>query len=224
MSEPNGASEQKPDGSGQKADISRRTMVGYLAAVPFALAFEGEPETLLRAAERAKGALAARAAGAPPFVPEFFTEAEFTTVRVLADLVIPRDDRSGSATDAAVPEYMDFVLTDTTGSRDSMRNGLAWLDAESLTRFGAAFADASPGDQTLLLDDIAWPDRAPEAVADGVRFFNLFRDMTGAGFFSSKMGVEDLQYMGNTFILNWEGCPDEACEKLGVSYEEQWEG
>jgi hypothetical protein len=202
--------------------MSRRAAVGYLAAFPFVLAFEGGPAVLERAAQAAKRALAAQAAGGQVFVPAFFTDAEWRTVRVLVDLIIPRDDHSGSATEAGVPEYMDFVLTDTTGNRDRMRSGLAWLDTESTTRFGRVFAELQESERTAILDDIAWPDRATEEMADPVRFFNMFRDMTASGFYTSKIGIEDLQYMGNTFVLEWTGCPDEACAKLGVSYQEQW--
>lgn len=155
-----------------------------------------------------------------PLEPHFFTAPEWRTVRILADLVIPADEKSGSATDAQVPEFMDFLLAEMSESRQqSFRAGLAWLDAEMQRRFAATFADADVGQQRALLDDIAWPDRAPEALEDGVEFFNRFRDMTAAGFFSSRIGYEDLEFRGNEFVAEWNGCPEEALRKLNVSYD-----
>ena len=139
-------------------------------------------------------------------------------MRVLVDLVIPRDGRSGSATDAGVPEFMDFVLTDEPGRRTAMRGGLAWLDHECDDRYGKTFVACADAERAAVLDDIAWPKRARSALAPGVAFFQGFRDLTASGFWSSKMGVQDLRYMGNVVVPEWKGCPDEQLKKLGVKY------
>ena len=155
-----------------------------------------------------------------PLEPQFFTPQEWQTVRVLADLVIPADDKSGSATDALVPEFMDFMLNESSESRQQrFREGLAWLDAESGRRYDVGFVDADDAQRRAMLDDIAWPARAPEELEDAVGFFNTFRDMTAAGFFSSRIGYEDLEFRGNEFVAQWQGCPQEALDKLGVSYD-----
>ncbi len=147
-------------------------------------------------------------------------------MRLLADLVIPKDERSGSATDALVPEFMDFAMTDPLiGERDreyrqtAMRGGLAWLDLECQDRFGKTFLLASEGERTQVLDDIAYPEKAKDKpdLKPGVRFFTSFRDLTATGFWSSKMGVEDLQYVGNTYVAEWKGPPVEVLKKLGLS-------
>jgi hypothetical protein len=200
------------------SDISRRDMLGFMATLPVAAAF-GDRELLERAARAAREALAARAAG-QQYSPKFFTPAEWRTVRILVDLIIPRDERSGSATEAGVPEFMDFTLSDRPGMQASMREGLAWLDAESRRRFSQPFADLAAAQQTAILDDIAWPARARPELQNGARFFTQFRDMTASGFWSSKVGVQDLQFMGNTVVPQWTGCSDAALRKLGVSYEE----
>jgi gluconate 2-dehydrogenase gamma chain len=162
---------------------------------------------------------ALRAAGeGVAYAPKFFTAAEYRTVRILADMIIPKDERSGSATDAGVPEFMDFTMNDRPGMQKWMRDGLAWLDAQSRSRFSKPFADASESQRQGILNDIAWPARAPAGMADGVSFFNRFRDLTSSGFWSSEMGVKDLKYMGNVFAPNWNGCPPEALRKLGVTY------
>jgi len=194
-------------------EMTRREAMQLLAGVPL-LAAGLSPRAVTRAAEAAREALAAPA----PFVPQFFTPHEYATARVLGDLIIPRDDRSGSATDAGVPEFIDFILNENRDMQTPFRGGLAWLDDEARERFGKDFVDTADADRRKILDDIAWPKRAKPAFSHGVAFFNRFRDLTASGFFSSKLGVEDLQYIGNQFMAEWQGCPPEALKKLGVSY------
>jgi gluconate 2-dehydrogenase gamma chain len=155
-----------------------------------------------------------------PLEPQFFTPGEWQTVRILVDLIIPADAKSGSATDAQVPEFMDFMLNEASESRQqAVRDGLLWLDAETERRYGVAFIAAVAAQRRAILDDIAWPARAAADMQDGVDFFNTFRDMTAAGFFSSRIGYADLEFRGNEFVAEWRGCPAEALEKLGVGYD-----
>ncbi|HJU66542.1 MAG TPA: gluconate 2-dehydrogenase subunit 3 family protein, partial [Gemmatimonadaceae bacterium] len=149
----------------------------------------------------------------------FFSAHEFATVRVLADMVIPRDARSGSATDAGVPEFMDFIMIEYPIWQTPIRGGLAWLDAESRRRHSRAFLDLTDAERRGILDDIAYPARARPEMSHGVEFFTKFRDLTASGFWSSRMGVEDLRYQGNTLVQEWTGCPDPALRKLGVAYD-----
>lgn len=151
-----------------------------------------------------------------PFQRQFFGDHEWETVRLLVDLVIPRDDRSGSATEAGVPEFMDFMMFDQPGRQDAMRGGLAWLDSESRRRFDRTFVAAADAERRAILDDISWPGRAPPEMSHGVAFFNRFRDLTAAGFWTSKMGIDDLGYIGNVSVRSWNGCPDEVLRRLGL--------
>jgi gluconate 2-dehydrogenase subunit 3-like protein len=156
------------------------------------------------------------------YTPKFFTRHEWQTVRMLADYVIPRDARSGSATDARVPEFMDFLLADkdeNEATRIAWRGGLAWIDNESRTRFNKTFIAATDAQRRQILDDIAWPAKARPEMSHGVAFFNRFRDRTASGFFSTFMGWTDVQYIGNVFNPNWNGCPPTALQKLGVTYD-----
>ena len=194
--------------------MKRREAVGAMAMAALTAAFKWTP------AEAAKAAGLAREALKAPYAPAFFTPHEWDTVRVLADLVIPKDERSGSATDAGVPEFMDFMMDDRPDGQTPMRGGLAWLDNECSERFTKTFVAATPTEQTAVLDDIAWPKKAKPDMSQGVAFFNMFRDMTASGFWSSKIGVADLDYRGNTFVQEWAGCPPEALQKLGVQYED----
>ena len=194
--------------------MKRRDAVRLLVAAPAAAAFGWTPDAVREAAARARRALG----GGARYEPQHFTAHEWDTVRVLVDLIIPKDDRSGSASDAGVPAFMDFMLGDDADLEIPIRGGLAWLDREADDRWGSTFVAASDAERTAILDDIAWPARAKPRHAGGVAFFNSFRDLTASGFFSSRLGVEDLHYIGNTFVADWKGCPPEALAKLGVTY------
>ena len=196
------------------SDMNRREALTLIALAPFAPA-----ATRADAQTSPAGASSSSDGAAPAQAPLFFTPAEMITVGVLADLIIPADERSGSATDAGVPEFIDFMMTDT---RDSalpvrIRGGLAWINAESRRRFGHDFAEATAEEQAAILDDIAFPRTARPEMSQGVAFFNRFRDLVASGFWSSEMGVRDLQYMGNVPVVRWEGCSAEALRKLGVN-------
>jgi hypothetical protein len=193
--------------------MKRREAIGAMAAAALTAAFRWTPAEAARAAQAARSALKA------PYAPSFFTAHEWDTVRVLVDIVIPRDDRSGSATDAGVPEFMDFMMNDRPDGQTPMRGGLEWLDGECFDRYGKTFLESSDTERTAVLDDIAWPKKARPEMSYGVAFFNRFRDRTASGFFSTAMGWQDVQYIGNTFNPNWNGCPSAALEKLGVSYD-----
>jgi hypothetical protein len=196
--------------------MRRRDVLKVLLAAPASTFAWTDAE----AAQAAASAQAARAAAtAKPFAPKFFSAAEFRLVRVLADIVIPRDERSGSATDAGVPEFMDFMMIDQPARQVAMRGGLAWLDVECQKRFDKTFLNCAEAERTAVLDDIAWPARATPEFAHGVAFFSNFRDLTASGFWTTRMGIDDLQYMGNRSVARWNGCPAEALKKLGVSYE-----
>ena len=243
--------------------VGRRDVLKLMGTVPLAGGFaltEAQAATAQERVARQKGAA---------YVPKFFTPHEWATVRVLVDMVIPRDARSGSATDAKVPEFMDFVIDDPLAepsqrerNKVQMRGGLAWLDRESGRRFaGRRFLEATEAERRALLDSIAYPkekDPTPERSASyddvalpnktvemaaepeptakapaaggpgeddalpldrlshGVAFFSAFRDLTASGFWSSEMGTKDIEYIGNTFVAEWKGCPPEVLAKLGL--------
>jgi len=198
-------------------EMTRRDAVQLMASLPVAAFLSWPTAEQEKVRQFVANALRAAAEGTA-YAPKFFTAAEYRTVRILADMIIPKDERSGSASDAGVPEFMDFTMTDRPNSQKWMRDGLAWLDAESNKRSRKPFADSTQARREAILNDIAWPDKAPTTMASGVSFFNRFRDLTSSGFWSSEMGVTDLKYMGSVFAPNWSGCPPEALKKLGVTY------
>ena len=196
-------------------DVNRRTILRMMTAAPVAALIWTETEA--EAAAQAAGTARQTAQRtATVYKPKFFTPHQWATVSMLADIIIPKDDRSGSATDAGVPEFMDFMMIDTPARQSAMRGGLAWLDRECNKRFDKTFVAATDGQRKEILDEISWPRRARPELAAGVAFFNSFRDLTASGFFSSKIGVQDLQYMGNTFVPKFTGCPEPVLKKLGL--------
>lgn len=150
----------------------------------------------------------------------FFTDHERNTVEVLADIIIPADDMSGSATDVGVPDFIEFMMKDIPYLQVPTRGGLMWLDNQSRQRYGNAFVNCSPSEQKELIDEIAYPDEAREEMQYGVRFFSRMRDLTSTGFFTSQTGIEDLDYQGNRTNI-WDGVPDEVLEKHGLSYSQK---
>jgi hypothetical protein len=197
--------------------LDRRSMLRLLASAPAAAGIAWTDAEAQQAHHLAQAAQSAAKAGTP-FAPKFFTPHEWKTVRVLVDIIIPKDARSGSATDAGVPEFMDFIVADQEPRQTAMRGGLAWLDLECQERFDKTFLDCSAAQRTAVLDDIAWPQRARPELSHGVRFFGSFRDLTATGFWTTQMGMKDLQYIGNTYLTSWRGCPDECLKALGVTY------
>ena len=197
--------------------MNRREAVQAMSVAALVAAFRVTPAEADRAARAVERALSS----SQEFEPQFFTAEEWETVRMLVDIIIPADERSGSATDAGVPEFMDFTLVDRPSGQSPMRGGLMWLDLACNDRYRRRFVRCSDDQRKEFLDDIAWPDRAPERMVQGVAFFNSFRDFTASGFFSSKIGVQDVRYMGNVARREWPGCPPEVLQHLGVSYQDE---
>jgi hypothetical protein len=211
------------------ADLDRRSALRLIGTAPFAIGFGLGAATTETAHAHALNALAAGAKGTV-YKPRFFTAHEWQTVRMMVDLIIPKDARSGSATDAGVPEFMDFVMTDTAEEprslewrQTAMRGGLAWIDTECRERFGQDFVSCTGAQRTQLLDAIAYEKGGDGSLDEhgripmrhGAQFFNSFRDLTASGFWSSKMGIEDIGYVGNRPTV-WEGPPAEVLRKLGL--------
>jgi gluconate 2-dehydrogenase gamma chain len=150
------------------------------------------------------------------YVRRVFNEVQWRTVSVLCDLIIPADDRTGSATQAGVPEFIDdwIHFRQEQDGNDALRaqifGGIMWLDSESHRLFDASFTDISLAQQQQILNRIAWPNRVTQQDHRWMLFFSEFRDLTVSGFYSSKMGVADLPYLGNRMVAKWNGCLEEV--------------
>lgn len=145
----------------------------------------------------------------------FFTDHEMATITVLADIIIPKDERSGSASDAKVPEFIEFIVKDIPDHQLPMRGGLRWLDMQCLKRYNNSFIGCNSNQQIEIIDEIAYPEKAAPHMKQGVAFFNRMRSLTASGFFSSKMGIEDIGYVGNQ-PNQWKGVPPEVLKQYGL--------
>lgn len=145
----------------------------------------------------------------------FFTSHEMATITVLSDIIIPKDNISGSASDAKVPEFIEFIVKDIPDHQLPMRGGLKWLDLHCFNRFEKAFIDASPDQQIAIVDEIAYPKKAKPEVQAGVAFFNRMRSLTASGFYTSEMGIKDIGYVGNV-PNQWTGVPAEVLKQYGL--------
>lgn len=151
---------------------------------------------------------------------KFFTPHEMATITILVDIIVPKDEVSGSASDAKVPEFLEFIVKDMPSHQTPMRGGLRWLDLQCLKQFEKSFADCSAQERIQLVDQIAYPEKAKPEMAQGVAFFNLMRDLTLTGFYTSEIGVKDLDYRGNV-PNKWNGVPDDVLKQYKLAYSER---
>ena len=150
----------------------------------------------------------------------FFTPHEMATIGVLSDIIIPRDEVSGSATDAKVPEFIEFIVKDMPEHQTPLRGGLRWLDLQSNKQFGKPFTDISAQQQIQIVDQIAYPAKAKPEMKQGVAFFNHMRNLVATGFYTSQIGIKDIGYVGNQ-PNQWNGVPDDVLKQYGLAYTEK---
>ncbi|HLY63107.1 MAG TPA: gluconate 2-dehydrogenase subunit 3 family protein [Terriglobia bacterium] len=212
-------SESRSPNAEARGSLKRRDMLKAMTAVPAAALVSLSPAATMpaHAAPPTTTNGSAVEQAALLYKRKALDEHEWQTVRILSDWIIPDDDRSGSATDAGVPEFIDDWLDFRRGrTLDIIRGGLTWLDLECNRQHHHDFADCSKEQQKQMLDRIAFPKEAAPEDSAGVAFFNEMRDLVVSGFFSSKMGVKDLPYLGNQMLTEWNGCPPEVLVKLGL--------
>jgi gluconate 2-dehydrogenase gamma chain len=152
--------------------------------------------------------------------PAFFTADEMATITILGDIIIPRDDVSGSASDAKVPDFFEYIVKDMPEHQTPIRGGLRWLDLQCLNRYGNAFKDCIGNQQMEMVHEIAFPKKAKPDMLQGVAFFNLMRNLTATGFYTSEIGVKDVGYIGNV-PNQWNGVPDEVLKQYNLAYSEK---
>jgi len=145
---------------------------------------------------------------------KFFTSDEMAAITLLADIIIPKDEKSGSASDAKVPDFIEFIVKDRPEHKTPMRGGLRWLDLQCLKRFGHPFKECSHQQQIEMVTEIAYPLKAKPEMQQGVAFFNRMRDLTASGFFTTQIGLKDLGYVGNS-PTKWEGVPADVLKQYG---------
>ncbi|MFL0161507.1 gluconate 2-dehydrogenase subunit 3 family protein [Aquirufa salirivi] len=150
---------------------------------------------------------------------KFLNVHELATITVLSDIIIPTDGKSGSASQAGVTKFIEFIVKDKPEFKTPMRGGLRWLDGESKRRFSKLFTEITPKQRIEIVEDIAYPEKVKPQFSQGVNFFTLMRNLTATGFYTSRIGLDDLAYKGNT-PNDWKGVPDEVLKQYGLSYDD----
>lgn len=150
----------------------------------------------------------------------FFSTHEMATITLLTDIIIPKDEVSGSASEAGVPAFIEFIVKDMPQHQTPMRGGLKWLDLQCFELYQKAFTDCNTKQQIEMVDAIAYPLKAKPEMKQGVAFFNLMRNLTATGFYTSEMGVKDIGYMGNRPNV-WNGVPDDVLKQYKLAYTEK---
>jgi len=166
--------------------------------------------------------------------PDFFTNHEMKTIKVLQDIIIPKDAVSGSASDAKVHEFIGYIVKEKTELQTPLRGGLRWLDLQCVKRYEKSFVECDNKQQMEMVDDIAWPEveykdekgnsikkgKVKPNLQQGVSFFNLLRNLVATGFYTFEIGVKDLGYAGNV-ANRWNGVPDDVLKQYGLAYTEK---
>jgi len=152
---------------------------------------------------------------------KFFTAEELATITILGDIIIPSDEVSGSASEAKVPEFIEFIVKDMPDFQTPLRGGIRWLDLECLNAYGKPFKDCGHEQQMEMVDNIAWPKRELKpGMGPGVAFFSLVRNLVATGFYTSPIGVKDIGYVGNQ-PNQWNGVPEDVLKRYNLAYTEK---
>jgi len=165
----------------------------------------------LEAAELAHQMVHKEKAAAPAgkYTPKYFTPKQYEAIVSLCDTIIPKDEKSGGAIEAGAPEFIDLLTSENEEYQLRLGGGLMWLDAHCIDQYGKPFMECAPEQRREILDLIAFRKSAKKdhSLSQGVAFFAFLRRMTCDGFYTSKIGIDDLQYIGNVTRSEWNGCP-----------------
>ena len=156
------------------------------------------------------------------FNQEFFTDEELTTLNKLCNLILPPNDY-GSIEEAEVVQLIEFMVKDIPSYQKPLRDGINWINKESDLNFNQKFTDIPEDSQKQILDKIAYydPNQDMSDLPDEVQWFNLLRNLTVTGYFTSQVGIKELGYKGNSPNV-WDGVPQEVLDEHGLSYDEEW--
>lgn len=165
----------------------------------------------LQAAEYAHHLIASEKAASPKglYTPKFFPPRQYQTLRSLCETIFPADAECGGAIEAGAPEFIDLLTSENTEYQLKLGGGLMWLDSACTDRYGLAYLDCTGRQQTEILDRIAYRKNTVEdpSLIPAVDFFSFLRNLTADGFFTSKIGIKFVGYIGNSFVAEFPGCP-----------------
>lgn len=163
----------------------------------------------LQAAEYAHHLIEDEKASTSAYAPKFFDPHRYKTLQTLCQAIIPADAESGGAIEGGAPEFIDLLTSENTDYQKTLGDGLNWLDTTCATRYGKPWLDCAPSQQKEILDLIAYREHAErdKSLIEPVVFFSFLRNFTADGFFTSKIGIKYVGYKGNTFLMEFPGCP-----------------
>ncbi|HEY3707443.1 MAG TPA: gluconate 2-dehydrogenase subunit 3 family protein [Terracidiphilus sp.] len=164
----------------------------------------------VEAAEHAHHMIEAEKDGAAgAYAPKFFDAHGFKTLQGLADTIMPPDADSGGAVEGGAPEFIDLLSSENPEYRATLGEFFGWLDAACTKRYGKAWVDCAKGQQTEILDLVAYRKNAEHdaSLEKAVYGFSFLRNFVADGFFTSKVGIRYLGYKGNTYLTEFPGCP-----------------
>jgi gluconate 2-dehydrogenase gamma chain len=143
------------------------------------------------------------------YSPKFFPPHPYQTLVLLCDMIIPKDEVSEGAVEAGAPEFIDLLTSENEEYQATLGGGLMWLDNLCTDHYAHTFVECSAAQQKEALDLIAYRENASKdaSLSQGIAFFAKLRLMTCDGFYTSKIGIEDLKYIGNTALAQFPGCP-----------------
>jgi hypothetical protein len=149
------------------------------------------------------------AAPAGKYAPKYFDAHQYETLTSLCDTILPKDEKSGGAVEAGAPEFIDLLTSENEEFQVALGGGLLWLDTRCVDAYGKTYLECAPEQRTEILELLAYRKNAKQdaSLSQGVAFFAKLRDMTCDGYYTSKIGIEDLQYIGNVALSEWPGCP-----------------
>lgn len=155
------------------------------------------------------------------FESTFFNEHELLTIAVLCDIILPKSDQYNSATEADTVAFIEFIAKDIKEHQIPLRGGLMWLDSFSNKLYNKEFITCSVEEQFNICDQIAYPERTEPDLIQGEVFFTRMRNLTLTGYYTSKTGMKELGYKGNTPNV-WDGVPNHILKRHGFEYEKAW--
>jgi hypothetical protein len=156
------------------------------------------------------------------FAEKFFTNQELFTLDKICNLILPPNE-FGSIRDAEVVQLIEFMAKDIPTYKEPLRNGLKWIDNESKKRFNNLFVDCEIAQQKNIFDEIAYydPNKSISDYSEPVQWFNLVRNLTMTGYFTSEVGINELGYKGNIPNI-WDGVPQDVLDQYGLEYDKDW--
>lgn len=143
------------------------------------------------------------------YTPKYFAAPQYATLIALCDVILPKDEKSAGAVEAGAPEFIDLLTSENPEYQLKLGGGLFWLDGLCTDRYANVFLDCTHEQKTIALDLIAYRENARQdpTLSQGVAFFAFLRKLTCDGYYTSKIGIADLGYIGNTSLHEFPGCP-----------------